>query len=421
MKTMVQRERFGSHLGLERIGHVCDALGNPQEDFRCIHIAGTSGKGSVSALLSGVLRRSGFKVGTFTSPHLVNYSERFQVNGVPIDDETLEEVVGRAEVACKEVESMYPQFGPVTEFELATAVAFLYFQKVQVDLAVIETGLGGRLDSTNIVKPILTVITTIGLDHQDRLGSTLQEIAVEKGGIIKEGVPIISGVQAPIAEATLKHIAEEKSAQWRSTKDVPWVGHGWSLAGGNLTFPGIGSVRTGLLGTHQLQNAATALMALLELRGLGFTIPLASILEGFENVVWPGRLEVVSRDPFILLDGAHNEEGMAALAESLGQLQHEVGEQFTLLFGMLNNKNLDLLDPLLPLAKRFVFSQADSGRLPAMQPAVMVDYVRSQGVEAVGYDSLSEALEDAVQTAPLCICGSLYLIGSVKRIFRPNL
>ena len=421
MITMAQRERFGSHLGLERIRHVCEDLGNPQKGLPCIHIAGTSGKGSVSALLSGVLRRSGLKVGTFTSPHLVDYSERFQINGVAIDAETLDEVVGRAELACKTTESKYPQFGPVTEFELATAVAFLYFAKEQVDVAVIETGLGGRLDSTNVVAPVLTVITTIGLDHQDRLGTTLPEIAAEKGGIIKEGIPIISGVQSPEAEAVLKKIAQDKAAPWRSTKDVPWHGHGWSLAGGSLTFPGVGLIRTALLGDHQLQNAATALLALVELQKLGFAIPLDAIQTGFAQVVWPGRLEVVSREPLIMLDGAHNEEGMAALAESLQLLEGELGEPFTLLFGMLSNKSLELLDPLLPLAKRFVFSMADSGRLPAMEPDVMVDYVRRRGGVAIGYENLSEAIEDATQTTPLCICGSLYLIGSVKRIFRPNL
>ncbi|MCK9524609.1 MAG: bifunctional folylpolyglutamate synthase/dihydrofolate synthase [Limnochordia bacterium] len=421
MTTMGQRERFGSHLGLERIRLVCEALGNPHKDLPCIHIAGTSGKGSVSALLTGVLMRSGLKVGTFTSPHLVRYNERFRINGEPIDDQRLEQVVARAEAACKEVESMYPQFGAATEFELATAAVFLYFQQEQVELAVIETGLGGRLDSTNVVNPVLTVITTIGFDHQDRLGSTLAEIATEKGGIIKEDVPIISGVQSAVAEITLKRIAAARRAPWRSTNDIPWLAHGWNLSGGSLTFPGIGLIHTGLLGPHQLHNAATALLALTELRTLGYTIPSEAISQGLQEVVWPGRLEVVSRDPFILLDGAHNEEGITVLAESIVQLQKELGEQFTFLFGMLHTKNLELLDPLLPLAKRFVFAAADSGRLAAMQPRIMVDYVKSHGGVASGYENLSEALADATTTTPLCVCGSLYLIGSVKRIFHPHL
>lgn len=422
MKIIGQRERFGSHLGLERIQLLCDALGNPEKELKCIHIAGTSGKGSVSALLAAVLMRSGLKVGSFTSPHLEHYSERFQINGNPIETDALERIVSSADAACKRVEAEYPHLGAVTEFEMATAAGFLYFQQSQVDVVVLETGLGGRLDATNIVHPVLTVITTIAFDHQDRLGSTLEEIAAEKGGIIKEQVPIVSGVQSLVAEATLKHIAEAKHAPWRSTRDVPWTPHGWNLAGGSLTFPGIGLVHVGLLGTHQLQNAATALLAIVELRRLGYSISAQALNKGLQEVVWPGRLEVVSRQPFILLDGAHNEEGIDALAQNLHQLRGELGgEKFTFLFGMLHNKSLILLDPLLPLAQRFVFATADSGRLAPMDPDIMVDYVQSQGVSATGFHDLAEAVAEAKKSSPLCICGSLYLIGSIKRYFRPNL
>jgi dihydrofolate synthase/folylpolyglutamate synthase len=418
MNIIGQRERFGSHLGLERIQLVCDTLGNPEDHLRCIHVAGTSGKGSVSATLTEILKQSGMRVGTFTSPHLEYYGERFQINGSPIDQGTLEDVVSRGEAACKEVEAEYPHLGAVTEFELATAAGFLYFHEARVDVVVLETGLGGRLDATNVVQPILSVITTISLDHEDRLGSTVEEIAAEKGGIIKPGVPIISGVQSPQAERVLKEIAEQRRAPWRSTKDVPWVGHGWTLEGGSLTYPGLGLIQIGLLGAHQLANAATSLLAVQELRNSGYDIPLEAIQKGCQKVQWPGRLEVVSREPFILLDGAHNEEGINALAQCLSQLQDELGEKFTLLFGMMHNKPLSLLDPLLPLARRFVFAKAESGRLPAMEPQIMVDYVQSKGGIALGYQDLAQALHEAEQTPPLCICGSLYLIGSVKRFFR---
>ena len=422
MKVIGQRERFGSHLGLERIQLVCDALGNPEKGLKCIHIAGTSGKGSVSALLTEVLSRSGMNVGTFTSPHLEQYNERFKINGTSIDSSTLDAVIASADRACKEVEAQFPEVGAVTEFELAAAAGFLYFHQSKVDIVVLETGLGGRLDATNVVSPILTVITTISYDHQDRLGSTLEEISFEKGGIIKAGVPIISGVQAPEAQATLKRIAAEKGAPWRSTNDVSWTRHGWNLNGGSLTFPGIGLVHTGLLGAHQLDNAATALLAITELRDLGYAISEEAISRGFKEVVWPGRLELISRKPLILLDGAHNQEGIAALAESLQHIQREEGEgTFTFLFGMMNNKNFSLLDPLIPLARRFVFSQAESGRLPAMEPSRMADYVRGHGVEAVAFEDLAEAVQEAKGTPPLCICGSLYLIGSVKRFLRPSL
>ena len=422
MKIIGQRVRFGSHLGLERIQLICDALGNPVRNLSFIHIAGTSGKGSVSAFLAEVLMRSGLKVGAFTSPHLERYSERFRINGAAIDQESLNEVVSRAEAACRKVEAEHPDLGAVTEFELATAAGFIYFDKSQVDVVVLETGLGGRLDATNVVVPVLTVITTIGLDHEDRLGSTLEEIASEKGGIIKAGVPIISGVQSPAAEKILQRIALEKQSDWRSTKDVPWVAHGWSLAGGMLTFPEFGTLKIGLLGAHQLQNAATALLAVKELRRLGYQISLDAVRQGFEEASWPGRLEVVTRNPFMLFDGAHNREGIDALSQSLHQIQKELGgEKFTFLFGMLHNKSLSLLDPLLPLARRFVFSRADSGRLPATEPDVMVDYVERRGGSALSFEQLPEAMDEAMQTPPLCVCGSLYLVGSVKRVLRRNL
>lgn len=419
MKMIGQRERFGSHLGLERIQLVCRALGNPEEYLKCIHVAGTSGKGSVSAFLTEVLTRSGLRVGLFTSPHLEHYSERFQINGESIDAATLEAVLSQAEAACKAVEEECPHLGSVTEFELATAAGFLYFHQAQVDVVVLETGLGGRLDATNVVNPILTIITTIGFDHQDRLGSTLEEIATEKGGIVKSGVPLISGVKSPAAEVTLRSIAAKMGAPWRSSRDVPWVGHGWSLAGGSLTFPGLGEVQIGLLGEHQLENAATALLAIRELRNLGWKLPPEAIYGGMKEVVWPGRLEIVSRDPLILLDGAHNQEGLEALARSLNQLHTALkGERFTFIFGMLHNKSLEIIDPLLPLAKRFVFTTADSGRLAPMDPGILVDYVQSKGVQAVGYPRLAQAMAEAKKTLPLCICGSLYLVGTVKRFLR---
>lgn len=419
MKLIGQRERFGSQLGLERIHLVCAALGNPQRDLRFIHVAGTNGKGSVSAMLAEVLKLSGFKVGLFTSPHLEHYRERFQVDGEAIDLETLQQVVTEADRASKEVETVHPSLGPITEFELATAAAFLYFKQAGVDLVVLETGLGGRLDSTNVVVPLLTVITTIGLDHQDRLGTSLAEIAREKAGIIKQGIPIISGVKADVAEAVLKETALAKSAPWRSTKELAWEPQGWDLSGGTLIFPDLGQIHVGLLGEHQLENAATALLTLSELRELGWNIPTEAVLRGLKEVRWPGRLEIVSREPLILLDGGHNPEGIAALIRSLEHFQAELaGEKFTFLFGMLHNKELTLLDPLLPLAKHFIFTAAESGRLAPMDPEVLANYVREKGGVAQSMPNVGEAVAEAMKSPPICICGSLYLVGGVKRFFR---
>ena len=416
MKVIGQRERFGSHLGLERIQLLCGALGNPQDHLKCIHVAGTNGKGSVSAFLARVLAEGGYRVGLFTSPHLEHYSERFQINGSLIDKGSLEKFVAQGEEACLQVEQEHPQLGPVTEFELATAVSFLYFRESGVDVVVLETGLGGRLDATNVVHPVLTVITTIGHDHTDRLGTSLKEIAWEKGGIIKADVPVISGVEPGPAEAVLQEMASKLGAPWRSTYNLPWEDLGWNLSGGSLSFPGWGQIEVGLLGEHQIQNAATALLALQELAQLGWDLPVDAVQRGMAKVRWPGRLEVLSTDPFVILDGGHNQEGIAALVRSLRHLQAELGgENFTFVFGMLHNKSLQLLDPLFPLAKRFVFTTADSGRLAPMDPKLLVTYAQSHGVEAAAYSAIGQALQDAYATAPVCICGSLYLAGTVRR------
>lgn len=416
MKVIGQRARFGSHLGLERIELLCSLLDNPQEKLKFLHVAGTNGKGSVSAFLAEVLQTSGYRVGLFTSPHLEHYSERFRINGVPIDGESLGRFVQLVEKQAQKLEESEPQLGAVTEFELATAVAFLYFLDAQVDLVVLETGLGGRLDATNVVNPLLSIITTIGHDHTDRLGTSLEEIAREKAGIIKAGVPVISGVTPGFAERVLLEVSTQRLAPWRSTNDVPWQALGWDLSGGNLIFPGWGQVKIGLLGEHQIQNAATALLALQELANLGWQIPPEALHLAMENVRWPGRLEVLSTEPFIILDGGHNEEGMLALVDSLEHLAEELGvDTFTIVFGMLHNKELSLLDPLLPLAKRFIFTQTTSGRLAPMDPEIMAAYVKGKGAGAEVILDVGLALGEASKTSPVCVCGSLYLAGSIKR------
>ncbi|HHY10972.1 MAG TPA: bifunctional folylpolyglutamate synthase/dihydrofolate synthase [Firmicutes bacterium] len=419
MKIIGVRQRFGSHLGLERIALVCEELGNPQDQLKVIHIAGTSGKGSVAAMLAGVLQKAGLKVGLFTSPHLEHYRERFQINGNYIDDAALKKFADLAEAAIQRVETANRDLGPVTEFELATAIAFLYFLHSKVDIVVLETGLGGRLDSTNVVRPLLTVITSIGYDHVDRLGTGLNEIAKEKGGIIKAATPVVSGVSAGIGEDTLKEIAQKQNAPWRSIRQSGWKPLGWGLGGGSLLFPGWGEVRVGLLGAHQLRNAATALLALQVLRQLGYEISRDAVLEGMAEINWPGRMEIVTHRPFFLLDGGHNEEGLRVLAQALGHLKKELNtDKFTFVIGMLGNKEVELIKPLFPLAKRFVFTTADSGRMAFLEPAKLVSYAAAQGLAAVGITEAAAALEEALKSPPVCVCGSLYLVGNIKRYLR---
>lgn len=419
MELFGRRERFGSDLGLERISLVCQALGNPEEHLNFIHIAGTNGKGSVAVLLAEVLQKSGFKTGLFTSPHLENYRERFRINGVTLQEDLLKRCGKEAEQAIAGVERDYPQWGPVTEFELATVVSFLCFRLLQADVVVLETGLGGRLDATNVVDPLLTVITTIGHDHTNRLGTTLAEIAREKGGTIKRGVPVISGVKRSQGADVLRTMAALKCAPWHSVADLSWDNLGWGLNGGSLFFPGWGKVAIGLLGDHQLENAATALLALRELSALGWPITAEAVREGMAGARWPGRLELLRRDPLLLLDGSHNPEGIAALALSLKQLQAQLGTGgFTFVFGILENKDPGLMDPLLPLAEKLIFTAADSGRFGPKDPQVLKSYALKKGVPAEACPQAAAALKRALQGGPVCVCGSLYLVGTIKRILR---
>ncbi len=419
MELFGRRERFGSHLGLERIELVCRELDNPQDDLKFVHLAGTNGKGSVAAFLARVLQEAGLKVGLFTSPHLEAYEERFQVNGAPVETGMLTGLVKQAEEAIARVEKAHPGLGAVTEFELATAVGFLCFKKCEVEIVVLETGLGGRLDATNVVVPELSVITTIGHDHTSRLGESLVEIAREKGGIIKRGVPIVSGVEQGRGEDVLRTIAAANNSPWRTTREISWDKLGWDLRGGKLTFSGWGEIRIGLLGEHQLENAATALLALQELAGRGWPIHRRAVAAGMEAARWPGRLEVVSQEPLLLLDGSHNREGIAALARSLRQLGADLsGQKFTLVFGMLENKEVELIDPFFPLVERFVFTAAETGRFPPKNPQLLAEYARGRGLAASASGDPGAALKEALKTAPVCVCGSLYLVGSIKRILR---
>lgn len=418
MDPITLRARFGSHLGLERITLLCQALGNPQNELRFVHVAGTNGKGSVCAFLASSLKAAGFKVGRFTSPHLVAYNERIVINDTQISDEDLSALAKEVDEACSIVETSHPSLGAVTEFEYCTALAFQYFRQQAVDIVVLETGLGGRLDATNIVTPELCVITPIGHDHMDRLGNTLQEIAGEKAGIIKEEIPVVVGFQEPEAYEVLRLTAQARRAPLLPLQEWDYQPLSWGRYGGEFLLSKLSAqaFRIKMLGAHQLDNAATAAVALFQLKRLGWAVSEHHVRTGLAEAMWPGRLEVVSSDPLVVLDGGHNREGLERLVAGLERLVEMPREGWTFVVGMLANKELDLLDTLLPMAKRFIFTQADSGRLPPMDPEAMAAYVRARGAKA----EVSVPARDALQSAlshgqPICICGSLYLIGTIKR------
>ncbi len=417
-RPLLDRQRFGSRLGLERIERLCAALGHPQREVPVVHIAGTNGKGSTASFLAAILQEAGLRVGLYTSPHLVSYRERFQINGVWIEAARLETMVADVEQAAVTVEAAAPEHGPLTEFEVGTAVAFRFFQQADVDVAVIETGLGGRFDATNIVTPLVSVITPIGYDHMEWLGTTLPDIAAEKAGIIKPGVPVVVGFQDASVMSVLLNVANEKAAPIVFLEHSPWQPAGWGLRGGRFAYSPFSQepFSIAMLGGYQLENAGLAVLAADQLRAQGWALTEIHVRAGLLAARWPGRLEVVLHaDPWMLLDGAHNPQGVQSLADALAQLNADNPERrFTFLFGMLENKHPSLVDPLLPLAQEFIVTQPKSSRIPPYSPEQLAEYIRSQGTAAIFFSDAEQALQEALSRERVVVCGSLYLLGEIK-------
>jgi len=353
---------FGIRPGLERIELLMDRLGNPQRKLKFIHVAGTNGKGSTCAFLTSVLLRSGYSVGTFTSPYITKFTNRFQFNGEDIPEEMLTRLANILLPLVEEIAES--ELGSPTMFEVATALAILYYgRECYPDVVVWETGLGGRLDVTNIVSPIVSVITNVGYDHTDVLGDTLELIAAEKAGIIKPGVPVVSCVSQPEAIAVLK----EKAASCRSTlylagEDFTYEASG--LEDGVQSFVFKGPFRSldieiAMKGAHQCANAGGAMMVLEVLRQyLAFMLDDEDVRAGFRDTFWAGRLEEISSSPRIVLDGAHNPEGAESLARSLPQ--YYTYNKLNLLMGMLSNKHHEsYLKHILPIVDTLILTEPD--------------------------------------------------------------
>lgn len=373
LQELAERRRFGMKPGLETIRSLCAALGDPQRRVRAVHIAGTNGKGAVSAILDAALRTAGRRVGRYTSPHLVRLNERFFLNGRPVDDATLERISARVSAASREV-------ADITFFESLTAVGFQLYAEASVDEAVLECGLGGRLDATNICEPELCVITKIGLDHCDWLGDTVEKIAAEKAGVIKPGVPIVLARNEPSVRAVVEARAREVGAPFHYAPDLA----------DERDIPDDFS----LSGRFNRENAVTALAAL---KVLGV------VAAGFGEVVWPGRFQRVRN---FIVDGAHNPPAARALAESLAA---EGASELTLIAGFCGDKDVvEVLRTLAPFVRRALAVRTNNPRsLTAEETAAKM---REAGMTAVSCRSLDEALAMA-DGEPTLICGSLFLAG----------
>ncbi|MFH0729186.1 MAG: folylpolyglutamate synthase/dihydrofolate synthase family protein [Pseudomonadota bacterium] len=409
LKKMFSLKRFGIKLGLDIITGILESMGNPQHRYACIHVAGTNGKGSVSSTLATILQAAGYRVGLYTSPHLVHFNERIQINGEPISDDG---VVASYTV----VEKAHRGNREPTFFEFSTAMALFEFGRRQVDWAVIETGMGGRLDATNVLLPRLSIITNISLEHQAYLGNTISKIAGEKGGIIKDGVPVITGAKQERAINVLKMIAHEKSAPFYR------LGEGFRIRrhpDERFSYVGLDNrwphLRTGLLGRHQTENAALVLAACELLIREQIELTPGHIQKGLLENKWPGRLEIVSKVPTVLLDGAHNLSAVRYLAQHLAT--HYKGRHITLVTGILDDKAYPaMLQLLLPLCGRAIFTRPKIDRAlpPEKFLAVAADYLADARVIADVPTAVAHAVTTSSAEDIICITGSLYLVGEVK-------
>ena len=403
-----QRAWVGQKPGLERIRRLLGRLGNPQEKLKFVHIAGSNGKGSTAAMLASVLSAAGVKTGLYTSPHLWRFHERFQVDGVPIPGDELVEIAVQVLAAAEDE----------TEFELMTAIGMVHFLRSKCDIVVLETGLGGRLDSTNIIPPPeAAVITHIGLEHTELLGDTLDKIAAEKAGIIKEGCSVVLYEQGFDLYGLFEEICRFRYSRLALAGSPVVLSSG--LEGQTFTYRGSGPYHIALLGEHQISNAAVVLETVKVLRQRGWEISEEALVRGLEEARWPGRLELAWYSPNVILDGGHNPQCMEALARSLRGLYPE--KKLLFLTGVLADKDYPaMMGELLPLAKEFFTITPDSPR--AMSAQELADYLRGRGGRAAPCGTVREALDQVLAAAEpqdvVCVTGSLYMIGEVRHLLR---
>ena len=409
LKYLFGLEKFGMIFGLDNIRWLLDLLENPHHFIKTVHIAGTNGKGSTATMLTHILREGGFRVGKYTSPHIVSFTERIAVNEKEITEEEVADITEyiRSRVIEKD------ENRPFTFFDFTTALAFEYFRREKVDIAIIETGLGGRLDSTNVILPLLSIITNIAYDHTDQLGSSLAKIAFEKAGIIKQGVPVITA-----CEEISRQIIEDKAKELQCrayilNRDFTYE----KTRDQRLAYKGIsrnfGDVFVNLYGDHQLTNCTLALCAIEVLSSLGFFVEDDAILRALSRVIWQGRLEKVKEAPLVFLDAAHNPHGAHALSEFMHT--HFRDKKKILVFGVMKDKEYEkMLEEIVPAMDTVIFTKPNVER--ALSPYSMQACLDN----AIVTDTMRKALEKARTTATekdlILVTGSFYTIGEAKTI-----
>ena len=461
--AVAARERFGMRPGLERTEAILSRLGHPERAFPVVHVAGTNGKGGTAAAIAAILQTAGLHVGLFTSPHLSSPTERVAIDGGPLPEPEFARVVAETLSAAAQVEEARPELGPATQFELYTAAGFLAFARAGVEAVVVEVGLGGRLDATNVVSPEVSVITPIGLDHTEVLGSTLVAIAGEKAAIIKPGAAAVIAPQATEAAMVIEErlrqvgtvdavwVTEEPTAsvapsaltaseaRSEGAAQTPTYGR-WTVEVRETSWEGTTftvkenrqgiELRIPLAGAHQGVNGAVAAAAVLAWTRRQGRLgkagePWSAIREGLERVQWPGRLETVAFAPRVVLDGAHNPSAARALARALQVLRPS--RPLIIVYGTLAAKDWPaVLGEILPLSDGFVATRPRHPRSRPASPEELVGYVRASGLRLpsgwVAAHDPERAVEQALTLAgpqgTVLVCGSLYLVGDVRPLWR---
>ena len=411
VQSLFARTAYGIKPGLEVTVALLEKLGNPHKNLKCIHVAGTNGKGSVCAMIESVLRASGFKTGLYTSPHLFRFNERFRINGREIPDPALEQPIADVEAAAHSLTTRPPTF-----FEISTAMAFEYFKREKVDYAVIETGMGGRWDATNVIQPVLSVITRIDFDHQEYLGSEIEKIAGEKAGIIKSGAPVICGPMPVAAEAVIYKEAREKKVPILGSDEAVFFqcletrrdDQLLNIEASGHDYP---NVRLPLAGSFQMENCGIAVAALEDLADIeGIRLQMK---RGLEAVKWPGRFQLLQQKPPILYDGAHNPSGARALFQTLDETFPRFGNGF--LFSFMKDKDVEgILTALKPAVEKAWALTLPGDR--AMPNEKIAETGKRIGLEIIPVESPQPALDwlEAGKKRLVCFTGSLYLPKQLK-------
>ncbi|WP_181951639.1 bifunctional folylpolyglutamate synthase/dihydrofolate synthase [Clostridium massiliodielmoense] len=426
MNYIEDAARFSIKLGLDRTKRILEVLGNPHNKIKCIHVAGTNGKGSITSMLNSILIEEGYKVGMYTSPYIEEFEERIQINNTKILKDDLATAITEVYNASNQI--LKEGYSNPTQFEIITCAAFLYFYNKDVDYAVIEVGLGGRLDSTNVITPILSIISSISYDHMKILGYSIEKIAIEKAGIIKSKVPVVLYPQLKEAEDVINSICIERKSPLKkvSKESGKYVGcNDLTIDGKSIRTQNIiinvdnneYNINLALLGKHQILNCTTVLYAVNELKKMGVVISNTSIINALIKVKWMGRFEILNNDPTVIIDGAHNIDGITKLKESIDT--YVSYKDIVLILGILNDKQVEDMVKVITLSAKMVICVTPHSERAEIAKELMRS-VKTYNSNCIAIEDYKTAYETALNYCNredlLLISGSLYMIGDMRKI-----